>query len=220
VLQTTPTADSSGAITTAAPMRPTADFTADPAHRLASFANWQWGAVAGGIAVAALALAGALVAEAGVVGAVAAAVLAAGARVARQALVEELAGRDDLAGIPEVARARRRLVAPRYRREVAASLRRIAVEARTSRHDVAPVVVERLAGPVRRDLLALAEELERAVVLDPRTMAEIAGLVHDGARSPLLNRAVPESELQVALRRIRFRLATPPVGEDELRPAA
>jgi hypothetical protein len=200
-------------------MRPTVDIAADPARCLASLAAWQWGALAGGVAVTSLALAGALVAAAGAVGAIAAAVLAAGARVARRALVEELAIRDDLAEIPEVARARRRLVAPRHRREVAASLRRIAGEARPSRHDVAPLVVERL-GPVRRDLLALAEELERAPALDPRTMPEIAALVHDGARSPLLNRAVPESELQVALRRIRFRLATRPVAEDELRPAA
>jgi hypothetical protein len=202
-------------------MRPTADFTTDAARRLASLAAWQWGAILGGVAVLALTLDHVLLGAAGIVGAVAAAVLAGGARVARLALVEELAMRDDLAAIPEIARARERLVAPRHRRDVAASLRRIAREARTSRHDVAPLVVERLDAPVRRDLLALAEELERAPRLDPRTMAEIAGLVHDGARSPLLNRAVPESELELVLRRIRFRLATPPaVAEDELRPAA
>jgi hypothetical protein len=202
-------------------MRPTADVTADAARRLASLAAWQRGALVGGVAVLALTLDHVLLGAAGIVGAVAAAVLAGGARVARMALVEELAMRDDLAAIPEIARARERLVAPRHRREVAASLRRIAREARTSRHDVAPLVVERLDAPVRRDLLALAEELERAPRLDPRTMAEIAGLVHDGARSPLLNRAVPESELEVVLRRIRFRLATPPaVAENELRPAA
>jgi hypothetical protein len=219
VLQTRLTFDSNGAITSVEPMRPTRDFTADAAQRLASLAAWQWGALAGGAAVLALTLDHVLLGTAGIVGAVAAAVLAGGARVARLALVEELAMRDDLAAIPEIARARERLVAPRHRREVAASLRRIAGEARTSRHDVAPLVVERLVAPVRRDLLALAEELERAPELDPRTMAEIAGLVHDGARSPLLNRAVPESELQVALRRIRFRLATRS-REDELRPAA
>jgi hypothetical protein len=202
-------------------MRPTADVTTDAARRLASLAAWQWGALVGGVAVLALTLDHVLLGAAGLVGAAAAAVLAGGARVARMALVEELAMRDDLAAIPEIARARERLVAPRHRREVAASLRRIAREARTSRHDVAPLVVERLDAPVRRDLLALAEELERAPRLDPRTMAEIAGLVHDGARSPLLNRAVPESELEVVLRRIRFRLATPPaVAGDELRPAA
>jgi hypothetical protein len=72
---------------------------------------------------------------------------------------------------------------------------------------------------VRGELLAVAEELERAGALDPRTMAEIAGLISDGARSPLLNAAVPESELDVLLRRIRFRLATVRPGDD-LRPAA
>jgi hypothetical protein len=69
-----------------------------------------------------------------------------------------------------------------------------------------PVLVDRVR-PIRGELLAVAEEIERMPALDPRTMAEIAGLVTDGARSPLLNRAVPETELEMALKRIRFRLA-------------
>ena len=39
-------------------------------------------------------------------------------------------------------------------------------------------------------------------------------------RSPLLNGAVPETELDLALRRIRYRLATASRGGDDLRPAA
>jgi hypothetical protein len=50
-------------------------------------------------------------------------------------------------------------------------------------------------------------------------MAEITGLISDGARSPLLNSAVPEPELAMVLRRIRFRLAAM-LRDDELRPAA
>jgi hypothetical protein len=50
-------------------------------------------------------------------------------------------------------------------------------------------------------------------------MAELTGLITDGARSPLLNEAVPEPELAVLLRRIRFRLASGSAG-DQLRPAA
>jgi hypothetical protein len=198
-------------------MRPPVPSADDATRRLASLAAWRDASVAAGTAVAALALGGLLAPGAGAVAAATAVVLSAGATVARHVLLDELVLRDDLAGIPAVARARRRLVDPRRRRETAAALRGLAVQRRVSRHDVAPVVVDRL-GPVRGELLAVAEELERVRALDPRTMAEIAGLVSDGARSPLLNAAVPEPELDVMLRRIRFRLATVAAG-DELRAA-
>jgi hypothetical protein len=192
--------------------------TADVTRRLAALAAWRSGALAAGATIGALALGGVVAAACGGVAAAAAVVLWAGAWVARQALLDDCLLRDDLADVPEVARARERLVAPRRRREIAGSLRSIAGQRRVSRHDVAPVLVGRLA-PVRADLLALAEELDRVGTLDPRTMAEIMGLISDGARSPLLNAAVPESELAVLLRRIRFRLATVRRA-DELRPAA
>jgi hypothetical protein len=188
----------------------------DATRRLVALAARRRGALVAGVAMLPLALAGVLVPPAAAVGVVAAIVLWSGAWVARQVLLEECVLRDDLAEIPEVARARAQLVAPERRREIARSLRRIAGQARASRHDVAPLLVDRV-GPVRRELLAVAEEIERAPVLDPRTMAELAGLVHDGARSPLLNCAVPESELEVLLRRIRYRLAT--AGGDDLRSA-
>jgi hypothetical protein len=189
----------------------------DARKRLATLAAWQRGPLGAAAAVAALALGGLLGPSATAVAAATAVVLCAGATVARHVLLDELALREDLADIPEVARARRRLVEPARRREIARALRAVAAQRRVSRHDVVPVVVARL-GPVRGELLAVADELERARALDPRTMAEIAGLVTDGARSPLLNAAVPESELDVLLRRIRFRLATVGLGED-LRPA-
>ena len=182
--------------------------TADDAtRRLARLAAWQHGPLAAVAALAALALAGVLAPAAVAVAAVTAVLLCSGASLARHALLDELAVRDDLASVPEVARRRRRLVDAKRRREAACALRGLAGQRRVSRHDVAPVVVGRL-GPVRGELLAVAEELEGAGALDPRTMAEIAGLISDGARSPLLNAAVPESELDVLLRRIRFRLAT------------
>jgi hypothetical protein len=191
----------------------------DATRRLAALAASRRGAIVAGAAMLPLVLAGALVPPAAAIGAVAAIVLWSGARVARQVLLEECVLRDELAEIPEVARARAQLVAPERRREIAGSLRRIAGQGRASRHDVAPLLVDRV-GPVRGELLAVAEEIERVPVLDPRTMAELAGLVHDGARSPLLNGAVPETELDVALRRIRYRLATASRGGDDLRPAA
>jgi hypothetical protein len=194
-------------------MRPPVHSADDVTRRLASLAAWRDASVAAGAALAAVVLGGLLAPAAGAVAAATAFVLSAGAVVARHVLLDQLVLRDDLAGIPAVARARRRLVDPRRRRETAAALRCLAVQRRVSRHDVAPVVVDRL-GPVRGELLAVAEELERVPALDPRTMAEIAGLVSDGARSPLLNAAVPESELDVVLRRIRFRLATVALGDD------
>jgi hypothetical protein len=191
----------------------------DATGRLAALAARRRGALVAGAAIVPLVLAGVLVPPAAGVGAVAVIVIWSGTWVARRVLLEECALRDDLADIPEVARARAQLVAPERRREIARSLRGIAGQARASRHDVAPLIIDRV-GPVRRELLAVAEEIERVPVLDPRTMAELAGLVHDGARSPLLNGAVPETELDVALRRIRYRLATASGGGDELRPAA
>jgi len=200
-------------------MRPPVPTRTDAARRLAALAARRRGALLAGAAMVPLALAGALVPPAAAVGAVTSIVIWSGAWVARQVLLEECVLRDDLAEIPEVARARAQLVAPERRREVARALRRIAGQARVSRHDVAPLLVDRV-GPVRGELLAVAEEIERAPALDPRTMAELAGLIHDGARSPLLNGAVPETELDVVLRRIRYRLATAPRGGDDLRPAA
>lgn len=219
MLQKARQTDSNGAINDGPTLRAPVHTRNDATRRLAALAARRHGALVAGAAMLPLALAGALVPPAAAVGAVVAMVLWSGAWVARQVLLEECVLRDELADIPEVARARAQLVAPERRRELARALRRIAGQARASRHDVAPLLVDRV-GPVRRELLAVAEEIERVPVLDPRTMAELAGLVHDGARSPLLNGAVPETELDLALRRIRYRLATASRGGDDLRPAA
>jgi hypothetical protein len=188
-------------------MRPPVHSSADATRRLATLAAWRDGPVLAAAGLAALALGGMVAPAAGVAAAVMAVVLCSCAAIARNLLLDELVLRDDLADIPEVARARRRLVDPKRRREIAGALRTMAGHRGVSRHDVAPVVIGRL-GPVRGELLALAAEVEHSGALDPRTMTEIAKLVSDGARSPLLNAAVPESELDVLLRRIRFRLAT------------
>jgi hypothetical protein len=198
-------------------MRTAVDSADEAAQRLAALAAWRWGALAAGALIGGLSLGGAVGPAAGGFAVAVAVVLYFGAQVARQVLLDEWTLRDDLTVIPEVARARARLVAVDRRREIARSLRSIAVQRRVSRHDVAPLLVERL-GPVRAELLAVAAELEEAPALDPRTMAAITGLITDGARSPLLNAAVPERELAIVLRRIRFRLAAPPAGDD-LRPA-
>jgi len=187
----------------------------EAARLLGSRAAWRAGAAVAAVAVAALGVAGLLGAPAAALGVVVAVTIAVTAHLAREMRVEEWAARDDLAALPELARARRGLVADERRREVAGSLRRIAAQRRTSRHDVAPLLVGRLA-PVRDDLLAVAEEVERAAALHPGTMVEITRLITDGVKSPLLNEAVPEGELPLLLRRIRFQLAT---ARDDVRPA-
>jgi hypothetical protein len=187
----------------------------EAARLLGSRAAWRTGAAVAGAVAVALGLTGALVAPAAALGVVVAVTIGVTAHLARQMRLEEWAARDDLAALPELAQARSRLVGDERRREVAGSLRRIAAERHTSRHDVAPLLVGRLA-PVRDDLLAVAEEVERAPALHPGTMVEITRLITDGVKSPLLNEAVPEGELALLLRRIRFQLAT---ARDDVRPA-
>jgi hypothetical protein len=174
--------------------------------------------VIGGALAAGLSLAGTLVPAAGAVAVAAAVILCSGAYLARSTLVDEWVVRDDLAGVPAVARARERLTTEDRRRELARSLRAIAGQKRVSRHEVAPLLLDRV-GAVRAELLAVAADLEDGTALDARTIAEITGLITDGARSPLLNAALPESELGVALRRIRFRIASARIGGDDPSPA-
>jgi hypothetical protein len=189
----------------------------EAAQRLAALRTWRWSALAAGAVIAGLALAGALVPAAGAVAVAAAIVLCSGAHLARTTLVDEWVLRDDLAAVPEVARARERLMTAGRRRELAQSLREIAAQRRVSRHEVAPLLLNRVDA-VRAELLAVAADLEDGP-LDARTIAEITGLITDGAHSPLLNAAVPESELGVALRRIRFRIASARIGGDHPWPA-
>jgi hypothetical protein len=191
------------------------DSLEEAARLLAARAAWRAGAIAAGALVVVLGAAGTLAPAAAALGVVLAVTIAVISHLAREMRLEEWAARDDLAELPDLARARRRLVGDDRRREVAGSLRRIAAQRRTSRHDVAPLLVGRLAG-VRDDLLAVAEEVERAPALQPATMVEITRLITDGVKSPLLNEAVPEGELALLLRRIRYQLAT---ERDGARPA-
>lgn len=185
------------------------------AELLRARAAWRAGAVVAAAVAAVLGAAGVLGPPVATLGVILAATIGVTAHLARQMRVEEWAARDDLAGLPELARARRRLVAAEHRREVAGLLRSIAAPRRASRHDVAPLLVGRLA-PVRDELLEVAEEIERAPALHPGTIVELTRLMTDGVRSPLLNEAVPEGELAVLLQRIRFQLAT---ARDDVRAA-
>lgn len=199
-------------------MIPSVSSAADARRHLQTLAAWRWGAIVAGLAALAMTADGVLVPAAAGVGLVVAVLLGFGAEVTRHVVVDEWTLREDLAEVPELARARRRMTTDAHRRAMARALRDIAFQRTVQRHAIAPMLLSRV-GPVRGELLAMADELERTRRVDPRTMADITWLITDGARSPLLNEAVPETELTVLLRRIRFRLAAGTVG-DELRPAA
>jgi hypothetical protein len=64
---------------------------------------------------------------------------------------------------------------------------------------------------VREELLALADELESAATIDPRTMVEIHELLCSGRDSPMLNDQLPASALASAILCARFRLVTAPL---------
>jgi hypothetical protein len=109
--------------------------------------------------------------------------------------------------LPASRASRDRLTGPGRRRGLAAMLRRTAALKITSARDDRVVPAEGLA-PVRADLLALAEAVLAAERADPVVLDDIETLLRDGIHSPLLNVALPAGELDVALRRVRFNLAT------------
>src|SRR3954462_5284026 len=103
----------------------------DAARLLGSRAAWRTGAIAAAAVVAALALVGVLEPAAAALGVVVAVTIAVTAHLAREMRLEEWAARDDLAALPELAQARRRLVGDARRREGAGSLRPSAGPGRT-----------------------------------------------------------------------------------------
>jgi hypothetical protein len=66
-------------------------------------------------------------------------------------------------------------------------------------------------GPAREELVALADELESAEVVDPHTIIELQRLLSCGCGSPLLNPRLPASELVSWVRRARFQIVTAPL---------
>jgi hypothetical protein len=143
----------------------------EAAERLERLAACRVGSLIAAAAVVALVLAHDLRPGAAGIGLAAAVVTGGATHVARMLLLERLVLREDLCDLPAIDAARRRLVAPAHRRE-------------------------------------LADELERADAVHPRTVVEVTRLLTDGGRSPLWNAAVEEGELEMTLRRIRFQLAS------------
>ena len=86
---------------------------------------------------------------------------------------------------------------------LARELRRLArTEPRGRRAN--PYVPYERVSIARAALLEIADDVESA---GRALRRDIHALVRDGVDSPLLNRAVPEGELDVVLRCVRFRLA-------------
>jgi hypothetical protein len=182
--------------------------------RIALLSAWRRGGAAAVMATGALTGLGRLSPGAGLFAIAAAVLLAATAHLLLRQFVACCVLDPDLARIGAVARCRRRQCSPRRRRQLAANLRQTA---RPSRHAQKSDFVAwdrvRLVGA---DLLALADELEAAEGVDPRTMLDLDRLLCDSRRSPLLNRAIAESELFVAVRSIRYRVLNARVGGSAL----
>jgi hypothetical protein len=132
----------------------------------------------------------------------------AGAHVSLQTFVGRCALSPELAGIPAVARRRRRLCSARKRRELGCALRSLVSASAWEKKN--PYVLWDRVSLVADELVALADELEHAQGVDPRTIVEVDRLLCDGRDSPMLNPQLPASELDSALLRVRFRLLTGP----------
>lgn len=129
--------------------------------------------------------------------------LAAMCHAAFRAELWTLATRRDAAGLPDVARLRRQLVAPGTRRELARELRDVAGVGSTPvrRRAGVPMLEERVP-EVRSELLDVAGALETSPRPDPACVAQIHELLRDGA-SPLYNPRVPAATLYWTLRSVR-----------------
>jgi hypothetical protein len=166
-------------------------------RRLALLTNWQTGAVATMIVVAAL-LPFAIAWHASSLIAIAASIilaasLAIGTHVVRRRRLATIALSPKLVQLPDVESERKRLQS-----------------ARTRRLDHSPVLVGRVAA-VRARLLELANDLEQTQTPDPACVAVLRELLTNGS-SPLYNPNVPADDLHTALAGVRAALTTQPTS--------
>jgi hypothetical protein len=172
--------------------------------RIAALVAWRRGS-----AVVASLCAAALVAGSfGTVGPLAGILIAlsimAGAHLSLHAFVGRCALSAELAEIPAVASRRRRLCSARKRHELGTALRSLVSASAWEKKN--PYVLWDRVSLVADELMALADELEYAEGVDPRTIVEVDRLLCDGRESPMLNAQLPASELSSTLLRMRFRL--------------
>jgi hypothetical protein len=174
-------------------------------ERIAVLLAWRRGGLLAGMAATTLTAGGWLGQVGPLAGVLVAALIAGGTQLALCGFVRRCALYPDLAGIPIVKRYCRRLCSVRRRHGIARELRWLASPpTRALENDL--VRWDRVT-LVRGDLQALAQDVERAETVEPRTIVELTDLLSDGARSPLFNPEVPIEELTSRLLCLRFRLA-------------
>jgi hypothetical protein len=150
-----------------------------------------------------------------------ASLLALAAQIAREVELRALATNPELADLPDLARARRRLISTRTRRGLSRELRHVAASqphARVGPSAIVPVLHDRVAA-VRDELLDVATALEHGNPSDhdPVRVARIRELLRDGA-SPLYNPNVAAAGLYTTLSQARSGLAIDPWGSNTASP--
>jgi hypothetical protein len=177
--------------------------------RISALAAWRRGGGAGALASLGLLASGWLGTVGPLAGVGTGVCIVVGAEIALRRFLRKCTLRPELAEIPAVARCRDRLCSVRRRRQLARSVRSTAVTSPGAQ--ASPLVLWDRVALVRDELLALADELESADTVDPRTMVEIHDLLCSGRDSPMLNDQLPTSALVSAVLCARFRLVTAPL---------
>lgn len=141
------------------------------------------------------------------IGAIAEAALAVSSSVRRRALIARLALEEGAYVIPEVHRYGSTLTSTRSRRAAAVAITSMLRGASESRTGVA--LADRVVwqAPALAELARALAESERKV--EPTAMAACMRLLADGRESPLLNPALPRSELERVLHQIRAGISAP-----------
>ena len=179
------------------------------ARRISLLVAWRRGAAAAALCSGGVLASGLLGPAAPLAGIGIAVGITAGVDIALRSFLRKCALCRELTEIPAVARYRDRLCSVRRRRQLATWLRRIA--SASPRAQSSPLVLWGRVALVRDELVVLADELESADTVDPRTMVELHELLSSGRDSPMLNDQLPASELSTAILRARFRLVTAPL---------
>lgn len=190
--------------------------------RISFLVAWRRGSAVGALSSGALLVSGWLGTGGPLTGLGIALWLLMSSEIALVCFVRRCALTPELAEIPAVARRRARLCSGRRRRALGAALRATALPSSRARYN--DFVLWDRVPLVRDELLALADELESAETVEPRTMLDVNELLCNGVDSPLLNKRVPAAALVSVVRCIRFRLLTAPLQRaiegPEVAPAA
>lgn len=175
-------------------------------QRVSAALAWRRGSVAALALPGALILTGSLTLAAGLVALGLAISLLVAAQLRLRALLRQGVLNSQLNDLPVMTRYSKHLCSARRRHRLATAMRRTALDShRAQGRDV--VQWDRVRR-VATELHALAEELDGASWVDPRTMLEIELLLCDGRLSPLLNPRISDAETDSTLLTIRFRLRT------------